>query len=287
MKYAWIAAQRTFFDVEAMCRVLEVSTSGFYAASKRPLSARALRHRKLVPAIHSTFVENHQTYGSPRMRDALKDKGLIVSENTVAKIMREERLRARSFKRFVPKTTDSRHTHPVFDNRLERNFRAPAPNRKWVTDITYIETGEGWLYLAAVLDLYSRKIVGWSMHERMPSELVEDALKMAVARRNPGRGLLHHSDRGSQYAGENYQSILKAQGFIVSMSRTGNCYDNAVMESFWGTLKTELVYHERYATREEARRSIFEYIEVFYNRVRKHSSLGYLSPEAFEATSLN
>jgi transposase InsO family protein len=284
VKYAWIAAHRDTFEVEAMCRMLAVCTSGFYAAQKRPASARSVRRQRQLCAIRGAFDANRRTYGSPRVFEDLKDKGVKVCENTVAKIMREAGLRARSAKRFVPVTTDSRHAHPVFENLLAREFDAPAANRKWVTDITYIETGEGWLYLAAVLDLYSRKIVGWSMGAQMPSELVEDALKMAVARRNPGRGLLHHSDRGAQYACGNYQALLKAQGFTVSMSRTGNCYDNAVMESFWGTLKTELVYHENYATREEARRSIFEYIEAFYNRVRKHSSLGYLSPEAFEAS---
>jgi transposase InsO family protein len=186
-------------------------------------------------------------------------------------------------RRFVPRTTDSKHAHPVADNVLEQRFKATAPNRKWVTDVTYVETGEGWLYVASVLDLFSRKIVGWSMADHIRTDLVKDALQMALTSRQPERGLLHHSDRGVQYASGEYQRMLEKHHCICSMSRTGNCYDNAVMESFWKTLKTELVYQTRYATREQARQSIFEYIEVYYNRVRIHSSLNYKSPEAFEA----
>lgn len=283
MKYAWVAAHRSEFSVETMCRVLEVGKSGFYAAQKRAPSAGQRRREQLLLKIKNVQHQSRGIYGSPRVFKDLQAQGVKVCENTVAKLMSQAQIRSKTMKRYVPNTTDSKHAHPVSKNVLDRRFEASATNRKWVTDITYIETGEGWLYLAGVLDLHSRKVVGWSMSETMKTELVEDALKMAVARRNPGRGLLHHSDRGSQYACGVYQDLLAQHGFEGSMSRSGNCYDNAVMESFWGTLKTELVYHENYRTREQARRSIFEYIEVFYNRQRRHSSLGYVSPEAFEA----
>jgi transposase InsO family protein len=216
----------------------------------------------------------------------LKAQGVSVCQNTVADIMQEREIRAKSRKRFVPRTTDSQHQQPTADNLLDRQFDAQLPNVKWVTDITYIPTGEGWLYLAGVMDLCSRKIVGWSMADHMRSDLVEDALEMAITRRRPGHGLLHHSDRGVQYACEAYQHLLQTHGMLCSMSGKGDCWDNAAMESFWATLKTELVQHQHYATREEARASIFEYIEVFYNRIRLHSSLNYVSPESFEA-SLN
>jgi transposase InsO family protein len=192
----------------------------------------------------------------------------------------------KSKKKFVPTTTDSRHDRPIAANVLDRQFTAALPNQKWAVDITYIPTGEGWLYLAGVMDLCSRRIVGWSMADHMRTELVSDALSMALARRSPKKGLLHHSDRGVQYASDDYQQLLESKGMIPSMSRCGDCWDNAAMESFWATLKTELVNHEEYATHDAARASIFEYIEVFYNRKRLHSSLGYVSPEAFEA-SLN
>jgi transposase InsO family protein len=222
-------------------------------------------------------------YGSPRVHRALAASGEQACENTVAKVMAEHGVRARGKKKFVPRTTDSRHEQPVADNVLDRQFVAEMPDRKWAADITYVPTGEGWLYLAAVIDLCSRRIVGWSMAEHMRTELVSDALAMAIARRRPGAGLLHHSDRGVQYASEDYRHLLQSHGIECSMSGKGDCYDNAVVESFWGTLKTELVNHEHYETRDQARASIFEYVEVFYNRTRLHSSLGYLSPEQFEA----
>ena len=283
MKYAWISAHQMEFDVETMCRLLNVGKSSFYAAQNRPPSAGQMRRDELLCEIKNVHAESRGTYGSPRVFEELKAQGIKACKNTVAKIMSKSEIRSKIVKRFVPNTTDSKHAHPVAENELDQNFEAEAMNQKWVTDITYIETEEGWLYLAGVLDLHSRKVVGWSMADHMKTELIEDALKMAVARRNPGAGLLHHSDRGSQYACGDYQNLLAKNGFRCSMSRTGNCYDNAVMESFWGTLKTELVYQEKYKTREQARQSIFEYIEVFYNRKRRHSSLGYVSPEAFEA----
>jgi putative transposase len=283
VKFAWIAAHRAEFEIGALCRVLKVSSSGYYAWQKRPASARENRREKLLQEIRRSHQESRQNYGSPRIFEDLKNRDVKVCENTVARLMKKAQIRSKSVKKFVPKTTDSKHEFAVAENVLDQNFKAEKPDRKWVADITYIETGEGWLYVAAVLDLCSRRVVGWSMAGHLKTGLVEDALRMALTRRTPAPGLLHHSDRGVQYASTQYRNLLKAHGVECSMSRTGNCYDNAVMESFWGTLKTELVYHERYGTRHEARASIFEYIEVFYNRVRRHSSLGYVSPEAFEA----
>lgn len=283
MTFAWIERHRGEFPVRLMCRVLNVSCSGFYASLQhrpRPAQMRRSELRKQIGEVHS---RTRGVYGSPRMHRELLAQGVQVCENTVAKIMREGQLRSRRVRKFVPRTTDARHGFPVAQNVLDRDFKASAPNRKWVCDITYVETNEGWLYVAAVLDLYSRKIVGWSMAEHMRVDLVKDALNMALVRRKPARGLLHHSDRGVQYACGDYQQRLKQHGLDCSMSRTGNCYDNAAMESFWSTLKTELVYHSKFATREAARNAIFEFIEVFYNRERRHSSIGYVSPESFEA----
>jgi putative transposase len=268
------------------CDVLEVSRAGYYAWRGRPDSARAKRREELTAKIKAVHEQNRRVYGSPRVCAALRASGERVCENTVAKVMRERRILAKSKKKFVPRTTDSTHDHPVADNVLDRQFGAQMPDQKWAVDITYVPTAEGWLYLAGVIDLCSRKIVGWSMAGHMRTELVGDALRMALARRRPGEGLLHHSDRGVQYASEDYQHLLQSHGIECSMSGKGDCWDNAVMESFWGTLKTELVNHERYETRGQARASIFEYIEVFYNRHRLHSSLGYRSPEQFER-SLN
>ena len=284
MKFAFIKDHLAGeFPVDVCCDVLEVSRSGYYAWSRRPPSARAERRAELAAKIQLVHEENRRVYGSPRVCRALGARGERVCENTVAGIMRERQIRAKTRRTFVPKTTDSRHQQPLADNVLARQFDAPRPDRKWAVDITYVPTGEGWLYLAGVIDLCSRRVVGWSMADHMRVELVSDALGMAVARRGPPPGLLHHSDRGSQYASEDYQHLLRSHGMEASMSGRGDCWDNAVMESFWATLKAELVNHERYATREQARRSIFEYIEVFYNRQRLHSSLGYVSPETFEA----
>jgi len=274
------------FPIDVACAALEVSRSGYYAWSRRPPSARAGRREELAAKIRGVHEQNRGVYGSPRVCAALNAGGERVCENTVAGIMKERQIRARRKRTFVPRTTDSVHRQPLADNVLGRDFAAARPDEKWAVDITYIPTDEGWLYLAGVIDLCSRRVVGWSMAEHMETGLVADALRMALARRRPGAGLLHHSDRGSQYASDDYQHLLAGHGITCSMSGKGDCWDNAVMESFWATLKTELVHHERYATREQARRSIFEYIEVFYNRQRLHSSLGYVSPETFEA-SLN
>ena len=283
MKFAFIRDHLTAYPVEVCCQTLEVSRAGYYAWRDRPQSPRQARQQVLSARITVVHQENRCVYGSPRICRALQAAGEKVSENTVAKVMRELGLCARKKKKFVPQTTDSRHDHPVAKNLLDRQFTAQRPNSKWVVDITYIPTDEGWLYLSGVLDLCSRKIVGWSMQDHMQWQLVGDALEMARAQRHPPEGLLHHSDRGVQYACDDYRKLLLDAGMELSMSHKGDCFDNAVMESFWSTLKTELVHHERYATREQARASIFEYIEVFYNRKRLHSALGYKSPEAFEA----
>lgn len=284
MKFAFIAEHLRQHPVELVCQVLQVSRSGYYAWLERPASAQAQRRADLAVKVRRVHAENRRVYGSPRVCRALRGEGTQVSENTVAKVMRAEGLCGKRKRKFVPRTTDSAHGQPIAPNVLDRQFTAAEPNRKWAGDITYIPTGEGWLYLAGVIDLHSRRIVGWSMADHMQTDLVTGALEMALARRQPGRGLLHHSDRGVQYASDGYQAMLERHGIEVSMSGKGDCWDNAVMESFWSTLKTELVHHERYATRDEARQSIFEYIEVFYNRKRLHSSLGYVSPEAFEAS---
>jgi transposase InsO family protein len=230
--------------------------------------------------------DNGELYGSPRVHRALRVDGQVVSRHTVAKLMRKAKIRAKSRRRFVPCTTDSTHHKPVAKNLLARDFTAEAPNCKWLADITYVPTEEGWLYLAAVLDCYSRKIVGWSMKDHLETDLAGEALKMALVQRPVQAGkLVHHSDRGVQYASDDYQHLLSRHGIQVSMSGKGDCYDNAMMESFWATLKTERVYHEHYATREQAKQSIFKYLEMFYNRKRMHSSLGYVSPESFEAAA--
>ena len=286
MKFAFIKEHLRPYPLEIVCEVLQVSRSGYYAWLERPESARAKRRKDLAVKVQAIHQENRGVYGSPRVYQALAAAGESVCENTVAKVMREQEIRAKTNRKFVPRTTDGNHGQPVADNLLDRQFAAELPNLKWAVDITYIPTGEGWLYLAGVIDLCSRRIVGWSMADHMRTDLVSDALSMAVVRRGPDEGLLHHSDRGVQYASEDYQYLLQSHRMEPSMSGKGDCWDNACMESFWATLKNELVNHERYATREQARQSIFEYIEVFYNRKRLHSSLGYLSPEEFEA-SLN
>jgi transposase InsO family protein len=286
VKFAFIEEHLREYPVDACCEVLEVSRAGYYAWLNRPASERAGRREELAVKIKLVHEENRKVYGSPRVCRVLQAQGESVCENTVADIMKERQIRAKTKKKFVPKTTDSRHQQPIAANVLDRQFDAPLPNLKWAVDITYVPTDQGWLYLAGVIDLCSRKIVGWSMADHMETSLVSDALKMAIARRNPGEGLLHHSDRGVQYASEDYMHLLQSHGMQISMSGKGDCWDNAAMESFWSTCKTELVNHEHYATHEQARASIFEYIEVFYNRKRLHSSLGYVSPETFEA-SLN
>ena len=269
--------------METMCQILDVSRSGFYAWLDRPPSIRQQRRQELVAKIRQAHQDSRQTYGSPRICRQLHGQQVRCCRNTVAKLMKNNGIQAKTRRRFVVQTTDSNHDLPIAPNRLNRQFGQRRPNRVWVSDITYVPTDEGWLYLAAVMDLYSRKVVGWSMDKHLESSLVIAAMEMALAERGVRPGLLVHSDRGVQYACDAFQGLLSRHRLIGSMSRKGNCYDNAVQESFFGTLKTELIYHEHYATRQQARASIFEYIEVFYNRRRLHSSLGYKSPEAFEA----
>jgi putative transposase len=283
VKCRWIQEHLGEFSVRDLCRVLRVSTSRFYAWTAAPIGKRQAYHHELACQIEQVHRESRGVYGSPRIAALLRTRGVKVCRNTVAKIMKQRQIQAKKRKRFVPRTTDSAHGHPIAGNRLQRNFTADRPNAKWVADLTYIPTGEGWLYLAALLDLHSRRIVGWSMANHLRAELAIEALNMAIARRQPSPGLIHHSDRGVQYACEAYQRLLARHGMICSMSGVGNCYDNAAMESFFSTLKTECVYQHKFATQEEARRWIFEYVEVIYNRVRPHSSLGYVSPERFEA----
>lgn len=269
--------------MDVLCEILQVSRSGYYAWRQRPPRAQAQRRKQLAEQIRGVHSASRCTYGSPRIHAELRAQGIACSKNTVAKLMRSEGIRSKRRRRFVVRTTDSRHDHPIAENHLNRQFDQPLPNQAWAADITYIPTGEGWLYLAAVIDLCSRKIVGWATADHLRAELVCQALEMAVTHRDPLQELLHHSDRGVQYACEDYQQLLSVHGLLPSMSRTGNCYDNAVMESFFGTLKTELIHHETYETRAQARQALFEYIEVFYNRKRRHSALGYVSPAEYEA----
>ena len=281
MRFEFIQAHRERWPISLMCKVLRVSRSGFYAWRARPESQQLRRRRELLAVIREIHAESRRIYGSPRVHQELLARGYRCSVNFVARVMRQARIAAKTKRKFKV-TTDSNHRLPVAENVLDRHFMQSAPNQVWVADITYISTREGWLYLATVMDLFSRRIVGWSMSQRVTSRLVVDALEMGVERRRPKPGLLFHSDRGSQYASDHFQRVLKKYGFRSSMCRKGDCWDNAVMESFYRSLKTELVYWEDYASREEARRSLFEYIEVFYNRLRRHSSLGYRSPAQFE-----
>jgi putative transposase len=281
MRYDFVEAHRVRWPVRLMCRVLRVSPGGYYDWRGRPQSIRAARHDALVVSIKAIHDEVKARYGSPRIHAELVARGEPCCVNTVARLMRQEGIPAKTKRKFRV-TTDSNHDRPVAENVLDRQFEPEAPNQAWTADITYVATGEGWLYLAAVEDLYSRRIVGWSMGSRIDSRLVVDAMEMALAGRRPGGGLVAHSDRGSQYASEHYQGVLARHGIVCSMSRRANCWDNAPMESFFASLKKELTRGEIFATREEARASLFEYIEVFFNRIRRHSSLGYKSPAEYE-----
>jgi putative transposase len=280
MRFAFIAAEKAY-PVSVLCRTLNVSRAGFYAWRDRSPSPRARADERLgleIAAIHAT---SRQRYGSPRIHAELAEVGCRTSRKRVARLMRRRGLAARRRRRFRV-TTDSRHAFPVAPNVLARQFVRRVPDTAWVTDITYIWTAEGWLYLAVILDLCSRLAVGWAMNERITDDLTLTALRMALARRRPPQGLLHHSDRGSQYASGDYRAALAAHGIVCSMSRRGDCWDNAVAESFFATLKAELVHEATWASRAAARTALFEYIEVFYNGQRRHSALGYLSPRAFE-----
>jgi transposase InsO family protein len=282
MRYAFIEEHRTTWPVVVQCDVLAVSRGGYYAWRKRSPSAAARRREQLTDEIRTAYAVGRAAYGSPRVHRELLARGTKCDRKTVARLMKQAGIQAKTVKKFRVSTTDSNHGRPIAANVVHRDFAPAAPNRTWVADITYVPTQEGWLYLAAVEDLYSRKIVGWSMSERIDSRLVVDALEMALERQLPGDGLVAHSDRGVQYASEHYRELLTRHGITCSMSRRGNCWDNAPMESFFATLKKELVHLENYETRADARQSIFEYVEVFYNRVRRHSALNYLSPVNFE-----
>jgi len=265
-----------------MCSVLEVSRSGFYAWLKRAESRRSREDRELTEQIRQIHEESHGIYGAPRIHAVLLRRGRRCGINRVARLMRLAGIRSRTYRRFRVRTTDSNHSLPIAPNVVDRDFTAEKPDQLWVADITYIPTSEGWLYLAAIIDVFSRTVVGWSMEAHMRTSLVLNALDMALGRRQPGEGLIHHSDRGSQYASKAYRKALENRGIICSMSRKGDCYDNAMMESFFHSLKVEWIYGESLATRREAKAAIFEYLEVFYNRQRLHSALGYLSPAEFE-----
>lgn len=282
MKYIFIAEHRKQWPVRLQCRVLGVSASGFYDHLNRQPGPRQQRREQLAKRVAQIHTDSRGVYGSPRVFKQMKDEGETVGRKTVESIMRDDGLRGKCPRKRKPRTTDSAHDHPVADNVIERDFAASAPNQKWLADITYIETGEGWLYLAAVLDCYSRRIVGWAAADHLRSELVEEALAIALQTRRPDptHGLIHHSDRGVQYASGSFQKLLSDHQIVCSMSRKGDCYDNAMMESFFGTLKTEL--DEPLATHATARLALFEYIEVFYNRQRLHSALGYKSPATCE-----
>ena len=282
MKYAWIDGQRDSYPLQAMCELLEVSTSGHADWKKCGGPTHWPSDEQLLTLIRSVHAQYRQAYGSPRLTEELKSRGIPVSRDRVRRLMKANGIRARHKRRYKA-TTDSKHALPVASNLLGRQFKTSAPNQVWTADITYIPTREGWLYLAVVMDLYTRMIVGWTLDSRMTRELVMNALRMARFRRKPAPGLLHHSDRGSQYCSGDYRALLKEYGMVASMSRKGNCWDNAPMESLFNSLKNERVFHEDYATREEATRDMFDYIERFYNRRRRHSSLGYHSPAQHHA----
>lgn len=288
MKYACIKAHRDAFDITLMCRMLQVSRSGFYAWEKRPLSQRAYEDQRLRLHVRASHRSSRGRYGSPRVYQHLKAQGERTSEKRVARLMREEGLRGKQ-RRKHRTTTNSRHANPVAENVLNRQFepeQVEGPNRVWVSDLTYVPTQEGWLYLAIVLDLAARVVVGWSMSDSMESSVVLNALQMALESRRPRPGLLHHSDRGVQYACEDHRALLAAHGITASMSRKGNCWDNAVAESFFATLERELIDDADWETHEQAKRDIFEFIEIWYNRQRLHSTLGYMTPVSYEALLL-
>ena len=284
MRYSFIRQHRGQFRLASMCRVLRVSKSGYFAWLKRPEGARAKANRALLTRIKAAHAQSRHTYGRRRVHAALQAQGVACGKHRVGRLMRSVGLQGRRRRAFRA-TTNSQHSFPVAPNLLARNFTATAPDQVWVSDITYLACAEGWEYLATVMDLHSRRIVGWAMQSSLERSLTLRALEMAIAQRRPGPGLIHHSDRGVQYACADYQRLLEGQDMIPSMSRKGDCWDNAPKESFFGTLKGELVHHWGRPSRRDAHREIFDFIEVFYNRQRLHSSLGYLSPAEFERLS--
>lgn len=281
MKYAYIHNNRPMWQLRMMCRLLGVSKSGYFAWLNRPESHRSVTDRSITVKIKAIHATSRRTYGSPRVHRELVANGLEIGRRRVERLMKAVGINAKPPRRFVT-TTDSKHDDPIAEDLIQQHFSAEAQDQRWVTDITYVHTDEGWLFVSAIMDLFSRRIVGWAMGPTMHRSLVLKALDMAVTERCPEPGLIHHSDRGSQYASLEYRNALSAQGMIASMSRKACCYDNAAMESFWHTLKNELIHRQNFQTRSQAQQSIFEYIEVFYNRTRRHSSIGYLSPDQFE-----
>jgi putative transposase len=281
VKYGFVATHRGIWPVAWLCEALDVSRSGFHAWLTRPRSLRSRTDEVLARQVRSSFAESDRTYGARRVWHDLLAAGLVCGLHRVERLMRLQALRARPRRRGLPPDRGERSADAAA-NLLDRQFAAPAPNRKWVADFTYIWTAEGWLYVAVVLDLFSRRIVGWSMQSTMTAQLVTDALMMAIWRRGRPNALLHHSDRGSQYTSEPFQRLMADQGISCSMSRAGNVWDNAAMESFFSSLKTERVARKVYRTRDQARADVFDYIERFYNPKRRHSTLGYLSPMEFE-----
>ena len=271
-------------NVQTLCEVLCVSRSGYYAWLNR-MSIRLELNKQLLLEIKQIHTRTRATYGSPRITEDLRSRGLCVGHNRVARLMKEAGLVGRQKRRYKIRTTDSNHDQPIAPNRLSDTPVIKSPDRVWVTDITYIQTNEGWLYVAGVLDRFSRKILGWAMDSTLHTSLPLNALKMAIKRRQPKPGILHQSDRGVQYASKEYRSVLDQYGLVASMSRKGNCYDNAALESFWSTLKHELIFRKNFATRDEAKAAIFDYIEGFYNKTRLHSALGYKSPLDYELTN--
>jgi len=282
VKYRFIDAEKASFPVSMMCRLLEISRSGYYASKARPASKREQDDRRLRTLIRVVHREARGLYGRPRVHAALQRSGHRVGGKRVGRLMREEGLRGRTRRRFVV-TTNSSHTQPIANNVLARDFSAPAPDRRWVGDITYLLTPNGFVFLAVVMDLYSRAIVGWALSEIIDRHLVIAALQEALQRRQPGPGLVAHSDRGCQYASDDYRSLLSRHGIICSMSRSGDCFDNAAMESWFSTLKGEL--GETFESMADARRQLFDYIEVFYNRQRLHSAIDYMTPAERERTT--
>ncbi len=286
MRYQFIETNQDRFDIQLLCKELEVSRSGYYAWLNRVESNRSKENKHLTEVIKKGFDESRKTYGYRRIHQYLKDKGNACGKHRVARLMKHAGLQPKTRKKFKA-TTNSKHKLPIHKNHLRREFNPKQINQSWASDITYVWTQEGWLYLAVMMDLYSRQILGWAMDSRMTDNLVINALKMALFHRRIASGLLLHSDRGSQYASIDYQSLLQDHGIICSMSRKGNCWDNAVMESFFRSLKVESIYHEIFKTREEAKLKIFDYIEIFYNRQRKHSTLNYMSPNDYEKLVVN
>lgn len=286
MKFRLIQQERRWHGVDTLCRALGVSRGGYWSWVQRRPGARQQADAVLLADIRKIHKGKRRVYGSPRVHDHLQKRGVRCGRKRIERLMRENDIRAKQSKKFKPATTDSKHAHPVAANILNRRFHWERPNQAWVTDLTCIPTEEGWLYLGAIIDLFSRRVVGWAMGDDMSRQLTLRALEMAVQRRRPAPGLIHHSDRGSQYASGDYQKALKKHGMTCSMSRKGNCWDNAVAESFFHTLKVELVHDQKFKTRREATAAIFEYMEVFYDRQRIHTTLGGLTPAEFEESDL-